>query len=217
MADLILYTNPMSRGRIARWMMEEVGAPYQTVVLGYGESMKGPDFLAINPMGKVPTLRHGDVVVTEGAAICAYMADAFPERGLAPPPGDPSRGTYYRWLFFGAGPVEAVATGKALGLLAPPDKKAMAGYGSYEDVMGALEIAVSGGTYLCGDQFTAADVYLGSQIGWGMQFGTLDKRPGLAEYYERISSRPAFARARELDDADMAKVQPPQPQPQASN
>ena len=208
MADLIFYTNPMSRGRIARWMLEEVGEPYETVLLEYAASMKSPDFLAINPMGKVPTIKHGDVVVTEGAAICAYLADAFPRANLAPPAGDTSRGTYYRWLFFGAGPVEAVTTGKALGLLAPADKAPMAGYGTYGDVMNALEGAVSRGQYLCGDQFTAADVYLGSQIGWGLQFGTLEKRPALEDYFARISERPAAQRARQIDDADMAKVTP---------
>jgi glutathione S-transferase len=216
MADLTLYTNPMSRGRIARWMMEEVGEPYETVLLDYGTTMKSPDYLAINPMGKVPAIKHGDTVVTEGGAICAYMADAFPDRNLAPAPGDRRRGAYYRWLFFAAGPVEAVATGKALGMLAPPERKTMAGYGSYEDVLGALETALADGPYLCGEQFTAADVYLGAQIGWGMQFGWLEKRPVFADYFGRISARPAAARAAALDDADTAKVQPPQmanPQP----
>src|ERR1700744_3292207 len=174
---LTFYTNPVSRGRIVRWMLEEIGRPYETVVLDYESGMKGADYFAINPMGKVPAIRHGDMVVTEGAAICAYLLHALPGAGPAPPPGDRARGTYYRRLFFGAGPVEAAATGKALGLLAPPDKSRMAGYGTYDDVMNALERAVSGGLYLCGDRFTAADVYLGSQIGWGMQFATIEKRP----------------------------------------
>ncbi|HEX4739010.1 MAG TPA: glutathione S-transferase family protein [Allosphingosinicella sp.] len=210
--NLTFYTNPMSRGRIVRWMLEEVGQPYETVILGYEDSMKAPDYLAVNPMGKVPAIKHGDTVVTEGAAICAYLADAFPDAGLAPPPGNQKRGTYYRWLFFGAGPVESVAIGKALGLLAPADKKRMAGYGSYEDVMNTLEQAVSnsGGPYLCGDQFTAADVYLGSQIGWGMQFGTIDKRPAFETYFARLVNRPAAVRAREIDDA----LTPPEMRPQ---
>jgi glutathione S-transferase len=211
---LIFYTNPMSRGRIVRWMLEEVGQPYETVLLDYERGLKSPDYLAINPMGKIPAIKHGDVVVTEGAAICTYLADAFPDAGLAPPPGDPRRGTYYRWLFFGAGPVEAVAIGKALGLLAPPDKKRMAGYGSYEDVMNTLEQAVSGGPYLCGDQFTAADVYLGAQIGWGMQFNTIEKRPAFETYFTRLVNRPAAVRAREIDDALIAaEMRPPVPQP----
>ena len=205
--SLTLYTNPMSRGRIARWMLEEVGCAYDTVLLEYGTTMKGPEFLAVNPMGKVPTIRHGDTVVTEAAAICAYLADAFQDAGLAPPPGNARRGTYYRWLFFGAGPVEAVVTAKALGLLAPSDKAAMAGYGTYEATIDALETAVREGPYICGDQFTAADVYVGSQIGWGMMFGTIEKRSVFEEYVGRLQQRPAAQRANELDDALSEQVQ----------
>jgi glutathione S-transferase len=202
---LTFYTHPMSRGRIARWMLEETGCDYETVVLGYGESMKGPDYLAINPMGKVPAIRHGETVVTEGAAICAYLADAFPDAGLAPPPGNPKRGPYYRWLFFAAGPVEAAVTAKSLGLLAPPDKAMMAGYGTFDSVIDALERAIAPGPYICGDQFTAADVYVGSQIGWGMMFGSIDRRPAFEEYFARLSDRPAARRAREIDDALVAE------------
>ena len=205
--SITFYTNPRSRGRIVRWMLEEVGHPYETVVLDYESGMKSPDYLAINPMGKVPAIRHGDTIVTEGAAICAYLADMFPDAGLAPPSGNERRGPYYRWLFFAAGPVEAAVTAKSLGLLAPPDKKSMAGYGSFEDTIDALETAVRDGPYICGDQFTAADVYVGSQIGWGMMFGTMDKRPAFEEYFARISSRPAAVRAAELDDALMPKEQ----------
>ena len=201
MPDLVLYTNPMSRGRIARWMLEEVGAPYETVVLDYGTTMKGADYLAINPMGKVPAIKHGDAVVTEAAAICAYLADAFPEKGLAPSHGSPLRAPYYRWMFFAAGPVEASVTGKSLGLLAPADKKTMAGYGSFEETIDALETALTPGPYLCGDQFTAADVYVGAQIGWGMMFGTIEKRPVFEDYFDRLQARPAAIRANQLDDA----------------
>jgi glutathione S-transferase len=202
---LTFYTNPMSRGRIARWMLEEVGRPYETVLLDYGTTMKGADYLAVNPMGKVPAIRHGETVVTEGAAICAYLADAFPDAGLAPPSGNQKRGPYYRWLFFAAGPVEAAVTAKSLGLLAPADKKRMAGYGSFEETVDTLERAVSGGPYICGDQFTAADVYVGSQIGWGMMFGSIDKRPAFEDYFGRLSQRPAAKRAREIDDAIIAE------------
>ena len=206
MSDSItFYTNPMSRGRIVRWMLEEVGEPYETVLLDYGTTMKAPDYLAVNPMGKVPAIKHGDTIVTEGAAICAYLADMFPDKGLAPAPTSRLRGSYYRWLFFAAGPVEAAVTGKALGLLAPEDKKGMAGYGSFEETMNALEQAVSHSPYLCGDQFTAADVYVGSQIGWGMMFGTIDRRPAFDDYFGRLQSRPAHLRAAELDDAAMPK------------
>jgi glutathione S-transferase len=204
---LTLYTNPMSRGRIARWMLEEVGCAYETQLVEYGPPMKSPDYLAINPMGKVPAIRHGDTVVTEAAAICAYLADAFPDAGLAPPPGNPTRGPYYRWLFFAAGPGEAAITAKSLGLLAPADKAGQAGYGTFEDVVSTLETALGRGPYICGDQFTAADVYVGSQIGWGMMFGTLPKRPAFEEYFGRIAARPAGVRARELDDALMDEVQ----------
>ncbi|MCF4166560.1 glutathione S-transferase family protein [Zavarzinia compransoris] len=201
---VILYTNPMSRGRIARWMLEETGIPYETRVLGYAGAMKTPDYLAINPMGKVPALVHGAVVVTECAAICAYLADAFPAAGLAPDPRDPLRGAYYRWLFFGAGPVEQAVTDRALGLQVPADKRVMVGYGSYDAMLDGLEGAVSAGAYLLGDRFSAADVYLGSQIGWGLQFGTLEKRPAFETYWARLAARPAHVRATELDDADMA-------------
>ena len=202
---LTFYTNPMSRGRIVRWMLEEAACHYETVLLEYGTSMKAPEYLAINPMGKVPAIRHGETVVTEAAAICAYLADAFPDAGLAPPPGNPRRGPYYRWLFFAAGPVEAVVTGKALGLLAPPDKKTMAGYGSYEEVLDAVEQAVGGDGYLCGDQFTAADLYLGSQLGFGMRFGMIEARGAFTDYVGRLMERPAAKRANEIDDALMPK------------
>ena len=207
---LTFYTNPMSRGRIVRWMLEEIGEPYETVVLDYGTTMKSPDYLAVNPMGKVPAIRYGDTIVTEGAAICAFLADMFPDRGLAPPSGNPTRGPYYRWLFFAAGPVEAAVTAKSLGLLAPADKKAMAGYGSFEEAIDCLEVAVRDGPYICGEQFTAADVYVGSQIGWGMMFGSIDKRPVFEDYVGRIRSRPAAIRANEIDEALT-----PRPEPQA--
>jgi glutathione S-transferase len=202
MADeLVFYTNPMSRGRIVRWMLEEVGRPYRTELLEYGTTMKAPAYLAINPMGKVPALRHGDTLVTESAAICAYLADAFPEAGLAPPPGDRLRGPYYRWLFFAAGPLEAAATNKAFGFELPAERKAMAGYGSLADVLAVLDAAVAGREYLVGDRFTAADVYVGSHLGWGMQFGTIEQRPSFERYFARLNTRPAAVRAREIDDA----------------
>jgi glutathione S-transferase len=142
-------------------------------------------------------------VVTEAAAICAYLADMFPDKGLAPPSGNKRRGDYYRWMFFAAGPLEAAVTGKALGLLVPPDKAGMAGYGTFEDVLNTLEQAVSDCEFLCGDHVTAADIYVGAQIGWGMMFGTIDKRPAFERYVGALQSRPAAARAREIDDALM--------------
>ena len=206
MADeLVFYTNPMSRGRIVRWMLEEVGQPYRTVLLDYATTMKAPDYLAINPMGKVPAIRHGDTVVTEGAAICAYLADAFPQAGLAPPPGHRLRGPYYRWLFFAAGPVEAAATNKAMGFVVPEGRERMMGYGTYADVMNVVEAAVSQGAYVAGDSFTAADLYLGAHLGFGMQFGTIEKRPALQRYWERLANRPAALRAKAIDDALIAQ------------
>lgn len=203
--ELVFYTNPMSRGRIARWMLEEVGRPYRTVILDYGTTMKAPEYLALNPMGKVPTLVHGETVVTECAAVCAYLADAFPEAGLAPEPG--RRGAYYRWLFFGAGPVEAAVTNRSFGFEVPQERQGTVGYGSLEQVVDTLETAVAGDGYLAGDRFTAADVYLGSQIGWGLRFGNIEARPALAAYWQRVADRPAAIRARELDDAAMPKKQ----------
>ncbi len=205
MTTLVLYTNPMSRGRVARWMLEEVGQPYEARLLDFGAATRSPDYLALNPLGKVPTLVHGDVVVTETAAICAYLADAFPEAGLAPPPGDPLRGAYLRWLFFGAGPLEAAVTNQALGLTPPPERSGMVGYGSFDAVVAVLEGALADRPYFAGERFTAADVYTGSQIAWGLVFGTLPKRPAFEAYAARITARPAAARARAIDDALLAE------------
>jgi len=200
-SDLIFYTNPMSRGRIVRWMLEEIGVPYKTQVVEYGPAMKGPDYLAINPMGKVPALSHGGAVVTETAAICAYLADAFPQAGLAPAPGDRLRGPYYRWLFFGAGPVEAATTNQAMGVVVPDDKRGMVGYGSARLVLDALEAAVTGREYLVVYMFCAAAIALGSHLGWGMSCGTIEKRPAFESYTARLLARTAAVRAREIDDA----------------
>ncbi|WP_149538025.1 glutathione S-transferase family protein [Siccirubricoccus phaeus] len=199
MPELVLYTHPMSRGRIARWMLEEVGAPYETVVLEYGAPMKAPDYLAINPMGKVPAIRHGGVVVTETAAICAYLADAFPAAGLAPPPA--ARAAYYRWLFFAAGPLEQLVTFNGCGIAVPAEKERTVGFGNQAAVLAALEAALAHGGYIAGESFTAADVYLGAQLWWGTQFGMLPRRPVLERYWEKLEVRPAHRRATELDDA----------------
>ena len=200
-SELTFYTNPKSRGRIVRWMLEETGAPYTTEILEYGTSMKAAPYLAINPMGKVPAIRHGDTVVTECAAICAYLADAFPQAGLAPPPHSAACGPYYRWLFFAAGPLEAAWTNRALGVSVPEGREAMVGYGSFEQVLDTLEAAIGARTYLAGDRFSAADVYVGSQLGFGMQFGMIDKRPAFARYWAGLEARPAKRRAEEIDGA----------------
>lgn len=198
--ELVLYTNPQSRGRIARWMLEEVGATYRTEVLEYNGSMKSPDYLRINPMGKVPTVMHGQHTITECAAICAYLADAFPDAGLAPTTDE--RANYYRWLFFVAGPMEAAITDtKVLGMAPSDEQKQMVGYGSYDAVMNTLAQVFETRDYVAGDRFTAADVYVGAQINWGLEFGTVEKRPVLQSYAERTRAREAYQRATELDDA----------------
>ena len=200
-SELTFFTNPKSRGRIVRWMLEETGVPYATEVLEYGTSMKAAPYLAINPMGKVPAIRHGDTVVTECAAICAYLADAFPQAGLAPPPHSAARGPYYRWLFFAAGPLEAAWTNRALGVSVPEGREAMVGYGSFEKVLDVLEAAIGARDYLVDGRFSAADVYVGSQLGFGMQFGMIDKRPSFARYWAGLEARPAKRRAEQLDGA----------------
>ena len=205
--ELVLYTHPMSRGRIARWVLEEVGEPYRTELLDFRTTMKTPEYLAINPMGKVPAIRHGDTVVTEAAAICAYLADAFPQARLAPPTGDPLRGPSYRWLFFAAGPLDAALTNKALGFTVPAEREGMVGYGRLATVLNVLESAVSNSDHLVGESFTAADLYVGALIGFGMQFGTIEKRPAFERYWQRLAERPAARRAREIDTALAAKLQ----------
>ena len=198
--ELIFYTNPMSRGRIVRWMLEEVGAAYRTQVVEFGAEMKSADYLAVNPMGKVPAIRHGDVMVTETAAICAYLADAFPEMGLAPPTH--ARGAYYRWLFFAAGPFEAATTDRMLGAAPTRQQEGMVGYGSAETVVGALEHALTNGDYIAGDRFSAADVYVGSHVQWGMNMtAMLQKTSVFVDYWARLSGRAAYLRAQELDGA----------------
>ncbi|WP_279479975.1 glutathione S-transferase family protein [Aureimonas sp. SK2] len=203
--EIVLYTNPMSRGRIARWMLEEVGQPYRVEVLGYGTTMKAPEYLALNPMGKVPAIVHRGAVVTETAAICAYLADAFPQAGLLPEAG-PARAAYFRWIFFAAGPLEAAVVNRTLQVEVAPDKAAFVGYGSFERVMDVLEEALSHGDYIAGDRFSAADVYVGSHVGFGLQFGSFEKRPAFEAYHARVASRPAARRANEADDRLMAEA-----------
>lgn len=205
---LVFYTNPMSRGRIVRWMLEEVGQPYRTELLDYGTTMKSPGYLAINPMGKVPALKHGDTVVTECAAICTYLADTFQLSALAPSPSDRNRGAYYRWMFFGAGPLEAAVTNKSLGFEIPPDQfqlQGRAGYGTLTRVLDTLDGALNGHNFLAGDSFTAADLYIAAQLGWGMQFETIEKRPNFERYVALHRTRPAAVKAAAIDDELMKK------------
>ena len=203
--EIIFYTHPMSRSRIVRWMLEEVGARYTTKIMEFGHSIKSPEFLSINPMGKVPALKHGETVVTEASAICAYLADAFPEAGLAPPCHARERGPYYRWLFFAAGPLEAAVTDKAMGWDVPVEREPAVGYGNIERTLNAIEGALYRGDYITGDTFTAADVYVGAAIGWGMKWKTIEKRPAFEHYWSLLSARPAYIRAWEMDEVLIAE------------
>jgi len=184
-------------------MLEETGAPYITTVVEYGAPMQASSYLSVNPMAKVPAIVHGKTSVTETAAICAYLADAYPDAGLAPALDD--RADYYRWIFFAAGPLEAAITNRSLGVELTPEQAGSAGYGSYERAVDVLESAIADREFIAGDQFTAADVYVGSQIGFGLQFGSLDKRPSFERYFERLSARVAWQRANESDNALMSE------------
>jgi len=210
MADLIFYTNPQSRGRIIRWMLEEVGEPYDTEIIPY-EEIKSDRFLAVNPMGKVPAIKHRGQVVTECAAICAYLADAFPEAGLAP--RDDEKADYYRWMFYAAGPVEAAVSNQVMGWTPTPERERMFGYGNFDRVVAVLDELLSLRDYVCGDRFTAADVYVGSQIMFPMQFKMLPEKDSFLRYRDRLSARPAYKRGNEIDDKIIAEMEPPMPQP----
>jgi glutathione S-transferase len=210
MAELTFYTNPQSRGRIVRWMLEEVGQPYETEVIAY-DQLKSESYLAINPMGKVPSIRHRGHVVTECAAICAYLADTFPEAGLAP--RDDERADYYRWLFYAAGPVEQAVTNHYAKWDPAPEQARMFGYGSYDKVVSVLDELFSQRDYVCGERFTAADVYVGSAIIWGTQFGSLPQRDSFTRYSDRLKAREAFQRGWAKDDEAAARMQAAQPQP----
>lgn len=193
---LTFYTNPMSRGRMVRWMLEEVGASYETVVLDYATTLRGADYAALNPMAKVPTLVADGTVITEVAAICLWLAEAYPAAGLLPQ----DHASLYRWMFFGAGPVEQAVVNTSLGWIAPVEKQARTGYGSLDRVVATLTGHLTGRSYLVGDRFSVADIYLGSQIGWGLRFGTMPGNDVLRSYWNGIADRPALVRANALDD-----------------
>jgi glutathione S-transferase len=210
-ADLIFYTNPMSRGQTVRWMLEEVGEAYETRLLDYASTMKQEPYLSINPMGKVPAIVHGGKVVTEVAAICCYLADAFPQARLAPEPSD--RADYYRWIFFTSGPIEAAFSNRAAGWEPTPEKQRMFGYGNYDLAIGTLEKALTGKEYIAGNRFTAADLFIGANVNFMLQFKLLDPRPAFNDYVERLTSREAYRRAKDIDAKLIAEMQPPMPQP----
>jgi glutathione S-transferase len=199
---LTFFTNPMSRGRIARWMLEEIGEPYDTVLVDWND--KPAALTAANPLGKVPTIVHDGRTVSEAAAICAYLAEAFPQAGLAPNAAE--RADYHRWMYFTAGPLEAAMMDRALGAAVPPEREMMVGYASFDRAVDAFEQGVAAHDYIAGDRFTAADVYVGSAVGWFTQFGMLEKRPAFMDYLARLDGRSALIRARAIDDALMAQA-----------
>ena len=205
MADLTFYTHPMSRGQTVRWMLEEVGEPYETEILEYGSTMKAEPYLSINPMGKVPAIRHGDKVVTEVAAICCYLADAFPQAGLAPQPSD--RADYYRWIFFTSGPVEAAFSNKAAGWEPTPERQRMLGYGTYDLAVATLEKALTGRDYIAADHFTAADLFVGANVNFMLLFKLLEPKPVFTDYAARMTDRDAYRRARDIDGKLIAEIQ----------
>jgi glutathione S-transferase len=205
MAELTFYHNPMSRGQIVRWMLEEVGAPYDTEIMDYASTMKDEAYRAINPMMKVPAIVHRGKVVTEAAAICAYLADAFPEAGLGP--REEERADYYRWLFFAAGPLEQAVTNKAMGFAPTAQQGRMAGYGNYDLAVQTLAGHLAGRDYVCGPRFTAADVYVGSAVLWGVQFGTMPKLDSFVAYGDRLSAREAYQRGKDEDNRLIAEMQ----------
>ncbi len=193
--EIVFYHNPRSRAQMAHWMLEEVGAPYRIVPIDFekGEN-RTPEFLAINPMGKLPTIVHRGVAVTETAAIIGYLADAFPTAGLAPALDDPARGTWFRWLVFGASAFEPALLDTMM--KRPEAPRANVGYGSYDEVLGALETMLEPGPWILGERFSAADVYLGAELAWAASFGApgIVERPRLAAYIERAKARPAYQR-----------------------
>jgi glutathione S-transferase len=205
MSKIDFYTNPMSRGQIARWALHEAGAEYEQHLLDYGTTMKASDYLAINPMGKVPAIVHDGRVVTECAAICAYLADAFPAAGLQPTADE--RADYYRWMFFAAGPVESAITNRHMKWEPTAEQELMAGYGNYDKVVAALEGGLTGKDYICGQRFTAADIYVGSQVDWGLQFGSLPSNPSFEAYAARLRERSAYKAAKAIDGELIAQAQ----------
>lgn len=202
MSKMTFYTNPQSRGRVVRWMLEEVGANYDVRVMEFGGNIKSPEYLKINPMGKVPALVHGDTVITEVAAICAYLADQFPDKQLAPPVDSPLRGNYYRWLFFVAGPLELAMSAKSYQWRIDSDNAVSVGCGQIEDTLNTIELALSTTPYLCGDQFTTADLLLSSYLGFEMMvMKNLEPRQAYVDYVAHCNEREAATRANGLDDA----------------
>jgi glutathione S-transferase len=200
MPKLTLYHAAPSRSSIVHWMLEELGEPYDIHLVSFkkGENLQ-PEYLAINPMGKLPAVRHGEIVVTEAAAICAYLADEFPQARLNLPVGDPRRGVYLKWLFFGPSCVEPAIMERAYPRREAPPRAAL-GFGDYDTVIDVLATAAAAADpYLMGEQFTAADVVIGSGLRWGTMFKLVPERPEFTAYLARLAERPALQRATETD------------------
>ncbi|PCI77144.1 MAG: glutathione S-transferase [SAR86 cluster bacterium] len=200
---ITFYTNPQSRGQIVHWLLEELGVPYDTVWIEYGEQMKSAEYLAVNPMGKVPAIKHKNALVTEAAAICTFLAVSYPEQGLAPAVGDPKLADFYRWMHFASGPLEMATTAKSIGWGVADEQRRMVGFGSYEETLSVIEQVLAEGPFICGDKFTAVDVYLGAALNWGMLFGTVEKRPAFEEYASRLQQRLAAQRAVQINEDTM--------------
>ena len=200
------WTNPMSRGQIAHWMMEELGQPYTTNWLDWGPGgNKSAEFLAVNPMGKVPTIRHDGKVVTEAAAIILYLADAFPQAKLKPEGA--ALADYYRYTLFAAGPMEQAITANAMKWEVPEGRDMMTGFGTFETSVNALEKMLSDRDFVCGKTFTAADVYVGSTVDWGLSFKSMPSRPAFEAYAERLRERPAYKSFKAINNARVAEMQ----------
>lgn len=198
---LTFYTHPQSRGRVVRWMLEEVGCPYETKIMDYGTSMKSADYLAINPAGKVPAIKHGDAIVTEVVAICAYLAHAFPEAKLTPDSRDrESWANYFRWMFYVAGPLESAVANKMLNVTVPDDRKRAIGHGGIDAVVDILVDAVKGRDFIAGDRFTAADLVLSSYLNFYTMFGMIPSNPEIERYVTLHKTRPASLRAIDIDE-----------------
>ena len=205
MEKIILYTNPNSRGRIIRWLLEECGADYEVVPVPYGENgTKSADFLAVNPMGKLPAVKYGDAVITETAALVVFLAELFPEKNLIPAVGTAERGEFYRWLMF-AMHAEYAFMDKWHGIPETPERKRSIGYGSFDEVVATLTAFLRGKEYALGNHFTALDVYLSGLIALGIMWvQVLDMDSELGAFMKRHAARPAFAKSQALD-AELAK------------
>ena len=205
MAEYTFFFNPMSRAQIARWALHETGADYEAVRVDWAD--KPAALLAANPMGKLPTIihHHGghDHVVSEAAAVCHYLAEMSAPELL---PREHEKADYFRWLFFAAGPFEQATTAKAMNW-PEGDKQVMLGFGSYDRVVDTVEGWFAGHDFVCGSRFTMADVYVGSAVDWGLQFGTIPTRGSLTAYAERIRQREAYQAGKAIDNALIAEMQ----------